>query len=83
MPRKTKIEKTIKTILEKSEMQNLQPYTWIKCKRENMLYSNIKKNKLYLFVAWITNPAVHNVVLLDERGVFTTSIEEEDFEVLK
>lgn len=45
MPRKTKIEKTIKTISEKSEMQNLQPYTCPWCKSGTMK-PNFENKKL-------------------------------------
>ena len=71
---------------QQEEKQNtpFQPYTWIRCLRPSLWDSSMHKGKSYLFMGYITNPDVYgdNVVLMDERGVFTSSIKEEDFEIL-
>ena len=85
MPRKTKIEKIIEAATEKPEIHTFQPYTWIKCIHESMWSEQLLLNKNYLFIGWITNADIYgdNAVLFDDRGMFTCSIKEEDFEVLK
>jgi len=63
---------------------SLQPYTWVKAKSDNFWNDKVKKGTRYLFMGWISNNPEFgdNAVLMDDRGVFTTNISEEDFEVL-
>ena len=84
MPRKSKLQKTIEAAAEKPEVRTFQPYTWIKCIRGNMWSDKIVNGQRYLFMGWISNNPEFgdNAVLMDDRGVFTTNIREEDFEVL-
>jgi hypothetical protein len=84
MPRKTKLQKVIEEAAEKPEVHTFQPYTWIRCNRGNMWRDDVKHGQRYLFMGWISNNPEFgdNAVLMDDRGVFTTSIKEEDFEVL-
>ena len=84
MPRKSKLQKVIEAAAEKPEVRTFQPYTWIKCTRVSMWKDDVRYNQRYLFMGWISNNPEFgdNAVLMDDRGVFTTSIKEEDFEVL-
>ena len=84
MPRKSKLQKKIEAAAEKPEVRTFQPYTWIKCIRGNMWSDKIVNRQRYLFMGWINNNPEFgdNAVLMDDRGVFTTNISEEDFEVL-
>jgi len=84
MPRKSKLQKKIEAAAEKPEVRTFQPYTWIKCIRDNMWSAKIDKGERCLFMGWISNNPEFgdNAVLMDDRGVFTTNISEEDFEVL-
>ena len=84
MPRKSKLQKVIEAAAEKPEVHTFQPYTWIKCIRGNMWMDQVVNGERYLFMGWITNSHEFgdNAVLMDDRGVFTTSIKEKDFEVL-
>ena len=83
MPRKSKLQKVVETAVEKPEVRTFQPYTWIRCIR-NMWSAKIDKGERCLFMGWISNNPEFgdNAVLMDDRGVFTTNIREEDFEVL-
>ena len=83
MPRKSKLQKTIEAAAEKPEARTFQPYTWIRCIR-NIWSAKIDKGERCLFMGWISNNPEFgdNAVLMDDRGVFTTNIREEDFEVL-
>jgi hypothetical protein len=83
MPRKSKLQKVIEAAAEKPEARTFQPYTWIRCIR-NMWSAKIDNGERCLFMGWISNNPEFgdNAVLMDDRGVFTTSIKEEDFEVL-
>ena len=87
MPRKSKLQKVIEAAAEKPEVRTFQPYTYIRCIRASMFANpaNLVNNRTYLFMGWITNAPKFgdNAVLMDDRGVFTTSIKEEDFEVCK
>jgi hypothetical protein len=49
-----------------------------------MWSDKIVNGQRYLFMGWISNNPEFgdNAVLMDDRGVFTTNIREEDFEVL-
>jgi hypothetical protein len=84
MPRKSKLQKVIEAAAEKQEVRTFQPYTWIKCIRGGMWSDKIINGQRYLFMGWISNNPEFgdNAVLMDDRGVFTTNINEEDFEVL-
>lgn len=84
MPRKSKLQKVVEAAAEKQEVRTFQTYTWIKCIRGNMWRDNIVNGQRYLFMGWISNKPEFgdNAVLMDDRGVFTTNIKEEDFEVL-
>ena len=84
MPRKSKLQKVIEAAAEKPEVRTFQPYTWIKCIHGNMWSDKIINGQRYLFLGWISNNPEFgdNAVLMDDRGVFTTNIKEEDFEVL-
>ena len=83
MPRKSKLQKVVEAAAEKQEIRTFQPYTWIRCIR-NMWSAKIYKGERCLFMGWISNNPEFgdNAVLMDDRGVFTTNIREEDFEVL-
>lgn len=83
MPRKSKLQKVVEAAAEKQEIRTFQPYTWIRCTR-NMWSAKIDKGERCLFMGWIINNPEFgdNAVLMDDRGVFTTNIREEDFEVL-
>ena len=83
MPRKSKLQKVVETAVEKPEVRTFQPYTWIRYIR-NMWSAKIDKGERCLFMGWISNNPEFgdNAVLMDDRGVFTTNIREEDFEVL-
>lgn len=86
MPRKSKLQKVIEAAAETPEVRTFQPYTWIKCIRASMWDGgNLHEGSTYIFMGWITNAPEFgdNAVLMDDRGVFTTSIKEEDFEVCK
>ena len=65
------------------EKKTFQPYTYIRCIRGNMWDSRFKHGTRFLFMGWITNGEGFgdNCVLMDERGIFTTDIKEEDFEI--
>jgi hypothetical protein len=84
MPRKSKLQKVVEAAAEKQEVRTFQPYTWIKCIRGNMWRDKIDIGERCLFMGWISNNPEFgdNAVLMDDRGVFTTNIREEDFEVL-
>jgi len=79
MPRKSKLQKAIETIVH-----TFQPYTWIRYKSDSLWNDKLKKDQRYLFMGWITNNPDFgdNAVLMDDRGVFTTNINQNDFEVL-
>ena len=83
MPKKSKLQKVIEAAAETPEIRTFKPYTWIKCKRPSMWSDVLKRDARYLFMGWITNNPEYgdNAVLMDDRGVFTCSIKEEDFEV--
>jgi hypothetical protein len=87
MPRKSKLQKVIEAAAETPEPRTFQPYTYIRCIRASSFVNpaNLVNNRTYLFMGWITNSRVYgdNAVLMDERGPFTCSIREEDFEVCK
>lgn len=84
MKKKKSLKKLISDAAQKPSISNLKPYTYIKCIRHSMWDSGkLRGGETYLFMGWITNGdySGENAVLLDERGVFTASIREEDFEV--
>lgn len=72
------------TNLYKEKPITFPPFTWIRCTRVSM-WDNGKlvRGHRYLFMGKVTNGAEtgDNVVLMDDRGCFTASIKEEDFEV--
>lgn len=76
-----------KNTTEETKISELKPYTYIKCIRHSSWdNNNLEQGETYLFMGWITNSAAwtgDNAVLLDERGIFTAYINEEDFEVRK
>jgi hypothetical protein len=83
--KKTKsVEQAVADAAEKPKVSELKPYTWIKCIRPSMWDGgNLERDETYLFMGWITNEnwSGENAVLMDDRGLFTASINEEDFEV--
>lgn len=86
MPRKSKLQKVIEAAAETPPTRTFQPYTYILCKRESLFSSDkISRDRYYLFMGWIGNGGRfgENAVLMDDRGPFTCSINEEDFEVCK
>lgn len=85
MTKKTKSSKSLDLSKEEAEVRTFKPMTYIKYIKKTYGwndYGPLKSGHTYLFLGWITNATDFgdNAVLLDDRGVFTASIREEDFE---
>jgi hypothetical protein len=68
----------------KPEKKPLVPYTWFKWTKHSYTNDELTEGRTYLFIGWITNAYEysHNAVIMDDRGIITTHLNEEHAEVL-
>lgn len=60
----------------------LQPNTYIKFTKLDSMFSNFHKGDKVLFMGWITNSSDNDAVVLDDRGVRTVVIYEDEWEIV-
>jgi hypothetical protein len=58
--------------------------TWLKCVKSNYHDPRINRGNEYLFLGVITNPnPLDDILLMDDRGIFTSYYDAAYFEVVK